>query len=253
MSQPSEVVAQDPRDRPRSDGEERDASDPLPPEAFPVTVEGQEVSQADDGFGQLWRKRYRVPLIGANVPPAEVVLIWRERFGEFWPTGNRFYRPLYGLERGEVALIDLAMPVGTRLSTGVVVLEVRDTSFSFATAPGHTFAGTITFSAYPAASETVAQVEMLLRASDPLFELALPLGGHRRDDRFWQATLQNLAAHFGVTAEPDTFKQCVDLHRHWRKAGNIVRNSYMKTAVHLITLPFRRLILRLRFPASGRT
>jgi hypothetical protein len=227
------------------DGPE-DAAQPLPSDALPVHVDGQRHVESEDGFGQLWRKRYRVRLAGANVTPVAVIQTWRARFGEFWPVGNRFYRPLTGLQPGEVALLDLAMPAGTRLSTGIVVVDVSDTAFTFATVPGHTFAGRITFSAHVDAGATVAQVEMLMRASDPLYELSLPLGGHRRDDRFWQTTLTNLAAQVGVSAEPETVKERVDRHRRWRNATNIVHNAFIRTTVSVITRPFRRLAGRLR-------
>lgn len=246
MAQPGKVVPQDPVDRPSPGADPfPDASNPLPPDAFPVTVEGLRVAPPDDGFGKLWHKRFRIHLTGANVTPAAAIDTWRERFGQFWPQGNRIYRPLAGLKPGEVVLMDLAMPLGTRLSTGVVVVESTGTSFTYSTAPGHLFAGRITFSAYDRGGVTVAQIEMWLRASDPLFEISLPLGGHTRDDRFWQATLQNLATHFGVVAEPETFTECVDPHRRWRNWVNVRRNSYIRTGLHLITIPFRWLVDRL--------
>jgi hypothetical protein len=49
----------------------------------------------------------------------------------------------------------------------------------------------------------VVQVQVLLRAGDPLYELALPLGGHRKEDRFWQHTLgtrREPTAMLGATA-----------------------------------------------------
>ena len=144
------------------------------------------------------------------------------------------------------------MPAGTRLSTGIVVEETNESAFTYVTTPGHMFAGRIVFSAYDDDGETVAQVEMWLRASDPLFEMSLPLAGHARDDRFWEATLQNLAAYFGASANLDTFKEAVDPHRQWRNWTNIVRNSYIRTAWHLVTLPFRRLAARLTGSGHGR-
>ena len=48
---------------------------------------------------------------------------------------------------------------------------------------------------------TVAQCQVLMRAQDPLTELGLTLGGHRKEDTFWEATLRALAARFGVEAE----------------------------------------------------
>ena len=72
------------------------------------------------------------------------------------------------------------------------------------------FAGWITFSAIERDGETVAQAQVLMRASDPIFEMGLTLGGHRQEDRFWQHTLTALAAHFEHEAEVDTQVVCVD-------------------------------------------
>jgi hypothetical protein len=55
-----------------------------------------------------------------------------------------------------------------------------------------------TFSAYEADGVTVAQVQLLMRADDPLFELAMVVFAHRMEDRHWQQTLHNLAAHLSV-------------------------------------------------------
>ena len=66
------------------------------------------------------------------------------------------------------------------------------------TPQGHMFAGWITFSATERDGETVAQAQVLMRASDPIFELGLTLGGHRQEDKFWDHTLRSLAAHLGV-------------------------------------------------------
>ena len=45
----------------------------------------------------------------------------------------------------------------------------------------------------------MAQAQLLIRANDPLYELMMPLGLHRLEDRTWQRTLHNLAARFGAT------------------------------------------------------
>ena len=45
-------------------------------------------------------------------------------------------------------MLDLAMPGGLKLSTGVLVLYADDESFTLMTPQGHMFAGWITFSAF---------------------------------------------------------------------------------------------------------
>jgi hypothetical protein len=217
------------------------ARDKLPPDALPIDVEDARLAPPGDGFGQLWRKRYRVRLDGVDLSPHEAIHAWKARYGEFWPSGNQFYRPLAGLEPGQVALSDLEMPAGTRLATAVVVEDADATSFRFGTAQGHTFAGEITFSAIDEDGTTIARIEILMRASDPIFELGMILGGHRREDEFWFDTLRNLAAHFGASDTPEVRAERLDRHRQWRHATNIIHNSYIRTGIAVATRPFRRL------------
>jgi len=91
-----------------------------------INVEGLRVVGAVQGFGQLWRKTYRIRLDGAAVTPAEVVAVWKERFSSFWPRGSRFHAPLTGLAPGVVALLDQMLPGRLRLSSGVMVLCEHD-------------------------------------------------------------------------------------------------------------------------------
>src|SRR4051812_17374486 len=86
------------------------AVDPLPADAINLNVEGRHLSGPVQGFGRMWRKRHHIPLTGAPVTPGQVISVWKERFGEFWPQGNRFFRPLTGLKPGEVAVLNLEMP-----------------------------------------------------------------------------------------------------------------------------------------------
>ena len=86
---------------------------------------------------------------------------------------------------------------GPMISTGIMVIYADDESFSFMTPEGHMFAGMITFSASREEQDTVAQIQALVRASDPLYELTFRLGvGHKMEDDFWMQTLRNLAAYF---------------------------------------------------------
>ncbi|HEV2127070.1 MAG TPA: hypothetical protein VGR22_00450 [Thermomicrobiales bacterium] len=249
MVQPGDVRLQHDADKDKAVGAKHHSfsPDPLPLDSLDLNVEGRDLAPPQEGFGQLWRKRFRIRLTGANVPSTEVVRVWREHFGEFWPESNRFYRPLGGLKPGEVALADLEMAPGGRLSTGVVVVDASPTSFTFMTPRGHSFAGQITFSAHDEAGTTIAQVEILMRASDPLFEISLLLGGHKRENEFWQTTLLELADHFGVEdQEPEVTITCPDPNRQWSKATNIVYNSLLHTAFYMATRPLRRLLERLK-------
>jgi len=107
-----------------------------------------------NGFGRMWQKTYRTAL-GA-VTPQQAITVLKEHFPEFWPAGNRFFAPLAGIAPGEVAALDLTMPGGLKLSTGVLVLYADDESFTLMTPEGHMFAGWITFSAFTEDGQTGA-------------------------------------------------------------------------------------------------
>ena len=221
-----------------------------PPEAINLNVGGRQLAGSDRGFGQLWRKRYRVRLVGAAVTPPEVIGRWRARFADYWPEGSDFYGSRSRIETGEVAVINLEGPGGAPLATGVAVIRADDRSFTFMTPQGHIFAGTITFSAYTAADDrqlpgvTVAQVESIIRAGDPLFEIGARLGViHRREDTFWQQTLTRLAADFGVRGQPVQVESTLlDRHLRWGAVGNVWHNSAIRTTLYLPVHGLRRLL-----------
>lgn len=213
----------------------------VPAGALNLNVEGRNVVGPLQGFGPMWQKTYRVRLEGASVSPTEVIKTWKEQFPNFWPAGSRFYGPLTGIAPGEVALLNLPMPGGMRLSTGVLVLYADEESFTLMTPQGHMFAGWITFSAYEEDGVTVAQAQVLMRANDPMYELGLRFGGHKSEDVFWQHTLRSLAAHFGVDGVVETQVVRIDPRFQWSQIGNIWHNAAMRTAMHHMMAPIRRL------------
>jgi hypothetical protein len=113
-----------------------------------------------------------------------------------------------------------------------LVLYADDTSFTYMTPEGHPFAGWITFSAHRDSDATIVQVQVLMRPSDPLFEIAYGLGVNRIEDRMWRHTLHALASHFGSEATPTTAIVCVDHHRRWRYAGNLRWNAVLRSLFH---------------------
>jgi len=119
----------------------------VPAEAFNLNVTGKRVVGPVQGFGRMWQKTYRVELPGVDLSPAEVVAAWKSAFASFWPATGRFYGPLTGIAPGEVALLNISVGGGVKLSTGVLVLYADEESFTFMTPQGHMFAGWITFSA----------------------------------------------------------------------------------------------------------
>jgi hypothetical protein len=198
----------------------------------------------DRGFGRLWRKRYSVPLPGIAMSPDALIANWKEHFGDFWPGKNTFYAPIRGLQPGEVAGVQLEMPGGAAMSTGVRLVYSEPSSFSLAAPQGHVFCGWTTFSARPAGDGLVAEVEVLMRGSDPLFEVGLELFGHKREDEFWLGVLKNLATHHGCVAEPTLQRSCIDKRYLARNAGNIRANSVLRNGIHRATGPFRSLTTR---------
>lgn len=238
-----------PPEREKGDVSERISpliSNPLPSGALRENVEGRKVMGPDDGFGTHWRKRFWIPLTGANVLPQELVTIWKDRYTEFWPKGSHLYQPPDGLQKGDVAAADLSVIGGARIGTGIVVIDEQDTSFTFATLQGHMLAGTITFSGKDDAGVTVAQVEVDMRAGDPLYEIGMFLGGHQYENRFWQAGLVALGRYFGVTAEPEMSQECIDRLPRWRNAGNIVHNAFVHSGFYVVSRPIKRLVNRIR-------
>ncbi|MEJ2262433.1 MAG: hypothetical protein P8X95_03260 [Anaerolineales bacterium] len=218
----------------------------MPSGAINLNVDGRQLTGPLKGFGQLWQKTYRVRLSGAQVSPSEVIKVWKEHFPEFWPKGNRFYGSLSGIAPGEVAVLNLAGPGGITgpkgmplISTGVMVIYADEESFSFMTPDGHMFAGMITFSAEED-DGTLVQIQVLIRASDPIYEIGCRLGiVHRSEDAFWRQTLENLAAHFDVDGYVQESVTLVDPKVQWSEAKNIWHNAAIRTGIYYLGSPIR--------------
>jgi len=131
-----------------------------------------------------------------------------------------------------------------KLSTGVFVLYADAESFTLMTPQGHMFAGWITFSAEREREagrerDTTVQAQILMRANDPLYEVAMTLGGHRKEDKFWAATLTALGQRLGVASpEVETRSTCVDSKRQWRHARNVWHNSMVRSVLQTLAAPF---------------
>ena len=204
-----------------------------PSEAINLNVEGRHLSGLVHGFGQMWQKTYHVDLSGVSVTPQEVIKTWKENFPKYWPEGNNLYIPLTGIQTGEVGLINLTAPGGLKLSTGIMVIYTDDVSFSFMTPEGHMFAGMITFSAYEQDEVTKVQIQALIRANDPIYELSFRLGfGHKSEDEFWHRTLENLAAEFGVQGQVKQDNVLIDPRMQWNEVNNIWNNAGVRSALY---------------------
>lgn len=219
------------------------ATHDVPAGAVDRNVTGRRIQGAASGFGRLWQKTFSVRLEGASVTPQQVIEVWKMRFGEFWPKGNRMFMPASGIAPGEVGLINATpMPGVPAMATGVLVIYADDESFSFMSPEGHPFAGPLTFSAFVEDGATVAQVHELTRASDPFWEitLMLPVLGERMQNDIWRSTLRNVASHFGV-AKPEVRSRIVivDDRRQWSNWKNVWNNAAIRSGLYSMTAPFR--------------
>lgn len=212
-----------------------------------LNVDGRQLTGVVRGFGQMWQKTYRIRLTDSSATPEEIIRTWKENFGSFWPKINRFYAANSEIAAGEVAVLNLAGPYGLLapggrglISTGVLVIYADDVSFSFMTPDGHIFAGMITFSAIMDGGTPCAEVQALIRASDPLFEIGARMGVvHQTEDQHWHAVLTNLGHHFGVKVQVEQTNLLVDPGVQWSEARNIVHNAAIRTGFYLAMTPVR--------------
>ena len=202
-----------------------------------TNVAGRRLTGPVQGFGKMWQKTYRLAA-GTEVSPEQAITAWKAHFPEFWPKGNRFAGALTGISPGDVALLDLAIGGGVKLSTGVFVLYADAESFTLMTPQGHMFAGWITFSAEGGPGGTVVQAQVLMRANDPLYELGMTFGGHRKEDVFWAETLTAVGRYLGAGDLTVTTRiVCVDSSRQWRHAGNVWHNSMVRSVLQTLAAP----------------
>jgi hypothetical protein len=219
----------------------------VPQGAINLNVQGRQLANPLQGFGQMWQKTYRIKLIAPRVhatgkpaAPKDIIAGWKANFAKFWPHGNNFYAPMTEMKPGQVVVLNLKGPGGMPLATGIRVIYADDEQFSFMNPQGHMFAGMITFSSYEEAKDVYAQVQALIRASDPAYEVFFKLGviGKMEDD-FWRATLLNLAEYFGSTGKVEIKSQLVDPRWNWSSAKNIWHNAVMWSGIYTMTTPLR--------------
>ena len=217
-----------------------------PREAINLNVEGRRLSGLTHGFGQLWQKTYKVRLSGIQVSPQEVIRTWKTNFPSFWPQGNNLYVPLTGIQPGEIGLINLSAPGGLKLSTGIMVIYADEESFSFMTPEGHMFAGMITFSAFEEDNGTFAQVQALIRANDPVYEMSFRMGfGHKSEDEFWLATLKNLATYLGVgNPQPSQTNSLIDPRMQWAEWRNVWNNAGIRSGLYMPVAMVKKIFSR---------
>jgi hypothetical protein len=232
---------------------EKIETDEVPPGATSVNLEGRTVVNPTHGFGQLWRRTYRVKLTGLESTPAAVMAYWKEHFPEFQPPDNRFIPTSDGVQPGELVYIDTHLVSAPGISTltpmasGVMVIYADDESFTVMTPQGFPVSGWNTFSVNEEEGVLVAQVQGLERATDPLYEFGYRfLGGEKKQDATWKHVLRTLAEHYGIQGTVEFNKVCMDSRLQWHNAGNIWNNAAVRTTVYKALTPLRWMGARLR-------
>ncbi len=199
-----------------------------------MNVDGRRTSSPVEGFGRLWEKRYRLCLHDADLDPRQIISLWRSEFPSFWPKGNHLFPSgNAAIAPGTTALLNLKLPGGLVLATGLMVIYSDDTSFSFMTVQGHILSGWITFSCFRKEASTFIQVHPLFRASDPLMELGFRWGAAAQEDLFWHETLGNLARRLGTHGEVAQKNILVDPDTQWNRFANIRYSAAIRSAVYM--------------------
>lgn len=224
------------------------AVDDIPVDAMNINVRYRKTTSPAVGFGRLWDKRYRLRITGSAPEPEEITSLWRSEFPRFWPPGNRIF-PAGGssITPGRAAVLNLGLPGGLVVATGLMVIHADTRSFSFITVEGHMLSGWITFSSFMEEGATIVQVHPLFRAGDPFMELALRFGGAEQEDRFWRETITSLAARLGVSGELSQRDVLIDSSLRWSESSNIRHNAVVRSALYM---PFHVLHLLKRAVAG---
>ncbi|NPV77182.1 MAG: hypothetical protein HPY59_12525 [Anaerolineae bacterium] len=218
----------------------------VPAGAISLNLDGHQVVGPLQGFGPMWQRTYRVRLSGVQVSPEEVVRDWKENFARFQPSENQFYPSLAGIQPGEVIFINTRLIYfpGVRglvpMKSGVMVLYSDPEMFTVMTPEGFPISGWNTFSAFIEDGCTVAQVQGLVRTTDPIYEFGFRfMGGEGAEDKVWFHVLEQLAKHWGVQGQVQFHKVLIDPCIQWSNAKNIWKNAAIRTFFYVLASPFR--------------
>jgi hypothetical protein len=150
-----------------------------------------------------------------------------------------------GVAPGEVLFISASVG-GMPVHTGVRVIYADDESFTVMTPEGHPESGWNTFSAYQDDDGvTVAQVQSLSRANDPIYEMGFRVVGSTEQERIWTHVLKSLAAHFGVNEPVTLEKTCIDPKVQWSQVMNVWHNAGARSMFYSMAAPLRWGLARL--------
>jgi anti-anti-sigma factor len=196
-----------------------------------LNVQGRRLFGPLQGFGQLWLKTYRIGLRNSTLTPEHVIAVWKQNVPRLKPGQKRFYPSAAGIMPSELVLIDAETPGGP-ISTGVMVLYAGAESFTLMTPAGHPEAGWVTFSSFVEDGCTFAQVQVMARAGDPLYELAFRVAGSKLQDEIWTHVLTALAAKLGTSGEIQIQRTLLDPRLQWERIRNIWYNAQLRTLLY---------------------
>jgi hypothetical protein len=121
------------------------------------------------------------------------------------------------------------------------------------TPAGHPEAGWVTFSSYVEDGCTFAQVQVMARAGDPLYELAFRLAGCKLQDQIWTHVLTALAAQLSTSGEVQMQKKLLDPKLQWGRAWNIWYNALLRTLLYSPITLLRRIGTWFRSKSRGKS
>jgi hypothetical protein len=133
------------------------------------------------------------------------------------------------------------------MQSGVMILYSDDEMFTVMTPEGFPISGWNTFSAYEEDGATVAQIQGLIRTSDPIYEFGFRfMGGEVEEDRTWMHVLKKVAERWGVNGQVQFYKVLIDPKIQWKNARNVWKNAAIRSFFYLLGAPLRWMGRRLK-------
>jgi anti-anti-sigma factor len=180
------------------------------------------------GFGKMWQKTFWLMIDKPKLTPKDVITKLMQNFVVFQIPENFFYPTSKGLSPGALVFIDSKTPGGI-VSTGIYVLYVDDTSFTYITPQGHPEAGWITFSAKEQDGKIRLQIQGLVRAADLFYEIAYAIAGQAFQEKIWLNVLTQMAKHLAIEDNGQMVKYKPADNWQWGRVGNIWYNAQIRT------------------------
>ncbi|MBN2706325.1 MAG: anti-sigma factor antagonist [Deltaproteobacteria bacterium] len=209
-----------------------------------LNLNGRRPQGPGAGFGSLWQKTYKIRLVSQKPDLAEIAARLKNKLPEYWPAGNRIVLP-EGLQPGAPGIINLTLPGGLPLNTGIRVLNVSELAFSFVPLQGHMEAGWISFGVTAEDGCPTVVVQSLARTGDPFYELGFDMFGHRQQEEFWNHSLSALALDFDENALVEISATCLDSPKNWSGWTTLWWNAALRA---IAVSGWRRLRIRRRKP-----